>query len=143
MADIVSTQILENGPSRMVVKFTNFSDGSGETGVKKVDATADSYSNTIAGNVYPAGVNLKVIGLWYDIKSMSLRIQWDASSAVDMLILGGFGRWPMKDMRGGFQGLTCPVVAGATGSILFTTVGAAANSSYTVMMEILKGSPQQ
>ena len=38
MADLVTTQILENGPSRLVMKFTNLSDGTGETGVVKVDA---------------------------------------------------------------------------------------------------------
>ena len=142
MVDIVTSQILENGPSRIVAKFTNFSDGTGESAVKKVDAASATYSNIIGGRTFPAGVNLKVIGLWYDVKGMGLRIQWDASSAVDMLLLSGFGRWPMKDMRGGFQGLFSPTVTGATGSILFTTVGAAANSSYTVIFEMLKSVPQ-
>ena len=45
MADTVSTRILEQGERNLVVQLTNLSDGTGETGVVKVDAsTPKSYS---------------------------------------------------------------------------------------------------
>jgi len=143
MADVVTTQILENGPRRIVTKFTNFSDGTGESGVTKVDATsAGPYGVVIAGQTYYPGTHLKVVGIIYDLKVMSLRIQWVATSNVDMLVLGGFGQWRFTDMRAGFQGLINPLTTGATGSISFTTEAAAANASYSVILEMIKGIPQ-
>ena len=40
MADAVATQTLFDGTKRVVQKFTNISDGSGESAVKKVDVSA-------------------------------------------------------------------------------------------------------
>ena len=37
MSDAVQTQVLENGSQWYRAKFTNFSDGTGETAVVKVD----------------------------------------------------------------------------------------------------------
>ena len=96
----------------------------------------------IAGQTYYPGTNLKVVDIWYDLKVMSLRIQWQASSAVDMLVLGGFGEWHFLDQRAGFQGLVNPLATGATGSILFTTANNASAASYSVILAMTKGSPQ-
>lgn len=130
MADTVTSQIIVNGPRNLVMKFTNFSDATGETGVKKVDAQSTTFANQ---GVVP-GVHLKVERIWYDIKGGSLRILWDATTPTDMLDLGGFGHETF--MR--FGGLTNPMQPGATGSILFTTVGFAASSSYSVTLEMRK-----
>jgi len=143
MADVVTTQYLENGNSRLVMKFTNFSDGTGEAGVKKVDATSNTNGIFQIGQNFVPGVHLVVTGIYYDVGGMRLRIQWEASSNTDMVILGGTGQpWRMRDNRAGFQGLINPKAAGATGSILFTTAGQVANSYYTVILEMLKGIPQ-
>ena len=40
MADAVTSQTLIDGPKHAVMKFTNVSDGSGESAVKKVDVSA-------------------------------------------------------------------------------------------------------
>ena len=70
---------------------------------------------------------------------MVLRVQWDASSATDALVLGGFDRLKFKQIGGIF----IPIgLAGATGKILFTTAGQAANSAYTVVLRGTKGIPQ-
>src|ERR1035437_7807918 len=140
MVDVVTSTILENGPRRVVVAFTNLSDGTGESGVVKIDATSSGPLGVViqGQTVYP-GVGLKIVDLWYDIKAMGLRIQWAATTPTDILVLGGFGRWPLLDTLAGFGGMTNPNATGATGSILFTTVGAAANSSYSVILEMIKG----
>ena len=36
MADAVTTQIIQDGPRNAVIKFTNISDGTGESAVDKV-----------------------------------------------------------------------------------------------------------
>ena len=40
MADAVTSQTLSDGDSTAVMKFTNISDGNGESSVKKVDVSA-------------------------------------------------------------------------------------------------------
>lgn len=149
MADVVTSQILENGPRFAVAKFTSLSDGTGEAGVTKVDATASGTLGVVfQGQTFFPGVNLKVVDLWYNVANMALRIQWHASSNVDMAVLEGNGHWKFLHQRGGFQGLVCPTVAGATGSIDFTTTDQVAGGpnvppgSYTIIMTLVKGIPQ-
>jgi hypothetical protein len=142
LADLVTTQILENGPSRLVMKFTNLSDGTGESGVVKVDATSTAIGNSVQGNLVAPGTHLSVNGIFYDITAMRLRILWDADTDVDLFVLSGDGqRWQFRDERAGFA-IHNPLATGATGSILFTTVGAALNSAYTVILSMMKGVPQ-
>jgi hypothetical protein len=40
MADAVTSQTFIDGPKTVVMKFTNISDGTGESGVTKVDVSA-------------------------------------------------------------------------------------------------------
>ena len=39
MADAVASQTIVEGPNKVVMKFTNISDGTGESAVTKVDIT--------------------------------------------------------------------------------------------------------
>jgi hypothetical protein len=143
MADAVTSQILENGPQWYVAKFTNLSDGTGESGVKKVDASSGGpLGVVISGQTFYPTTNLKIEDIWWDVFGGALRIQWEASSAVDALVLSGYSHWPLRDTRAGFQGIVNPKTTGATGSILFTTVGFGANAGYTVILALRKGIPQ-
>ncbi len=142
MADVVTSQILENGPRRVVYKFTNVSDGTGETAVVKVNATSSGPLGVVeqGQTIYP-GLHLKVVDMAYDIRAMAVRIQWVASSAVDLWICSGDGAGPFSflDSRAGFQGIINPGGAGANGSIQFTTIGAALLSSYSIVLALVKG----
>ena len=40
MADTVTSQTIQDGERRAVMRFTNVSDGTGESAVKKVDVSA-------------------------------------------------------------------------------------------------------
>lgn len=131
MADIVTSQIITDGPRNLVMKFTNFSDGTGEIGVKKVDAQSAGF----AVNGALPGIHLKVRQIFYDIRGMGVRLLWDATTATDMVILGGFGSLDYRH----FGGLQNPQNAGATGSILFTTIGAVPNADYNITLEMIKG----
>lgn len=126
MADVVSSQTIINGARNLVMKFTNESDGTGESAVTKVDATSSTISSP--------GIHLKVSRITYDVQGGSVRVQWNASSATDMVILEFAG---VIDSTF-FGGLTNPQNTGATGSISFTTVGFTSGSSYTILLEMVK-----
>lgn len=125
MVDVVTSQVLVSGPRNLVVKLTNVSDGTGENGVVKVDTTAFTPS---------PGVHLTVIGIDFAVQGMVARLQWQASAAVDMQVLQGYGSFDFRR----FSGLTVPLVAGVTGSILMTTVGQVSGSSYDIVLRMRK-----
>jgi hypothetical protein len=130
MADAVTSQTIINGPRNLIMKFTNESDGTGESGVKKVDAQSATFANQ---GVVP-GVHLTVARITYNVSQGAVRLQWDASSATDIDILSYAG---VQDYTY-FGGLTNPNATGATGSILLTTVGFVSGSSYTITLEMIK-----
>lgn len=130
MADTVTSQTIINGARNLVIKCTNESDGTGESGVKKVDAQ----SATLAVNGTVPGIHLTIARITYNVSQGAVRMQWDASSATDIDILSYAG---VQDFTA-FGGLTNPAASGATGSILFTTVGFVAGSSYTITLEMIK-----
>jgi hypothetical protein len=140
MVDTVTSTLIENGPRNWAFRFTSFSDGTGEAGVTKVDGTATGpLGVNVGGTTFYPTTHIKITECDYDIKGMALRIQWDATAAADALVLGGFDRLKFKEIGGIF----IPVgLAGATGKILFTTAGQAANSTYTVVLRGTKGVPQ-
>ncbi len=141
MADAVTSQTLLNGPRHLVMRFTNESDGTGETGVTKVDATAAANGIVLQGQTITPGVHLKITKVAYDIKGMGVRVQFHATSNADALVLGGYGTMDFRDV-GGIQNPGTASLAGSTGSIDFTTVQAALGSSYSVTLWMTKGIPQ-
>ena len=144
MTDAVTTQILENGPRWWAYAFTNLSDGTGESGVVNVDGSSAGPLGVVVGGqtFYPTS-HIKIREIEYDVKGMALEIIWDATSSQNALVLGGFGRINY-DKFGGLAavGSTGTILTGATGKIKFTTLGAMANSGYTVVIRGTKGVPQ-
>lgn len=126
MVDAVSSQTIINGARNLIIKLTNESDGTGESGVTKVDGTSTTFN--------APGLHLKVARIIYDVKGMQVRIQWNASSPTDMWIASGFGTMDFTY----FGGLPNPANSGADGKINFTTVGAANGANYTITLEMLK-----
>lgn len=142
MADLVTSQVLFNGRRHAVFRFTNLSDGTGEAGVVKVDASSSGPLGVVLqGQTFYPGVHLKITGIDYDIRSMGLRIQWAAGANEDIEILGGFGIKKYRDI-GGIQNPGTTALPGSTGSIAFTTVDANLGASYSVILRMTKGIPQ-
>jgi hypothetical protein len=74
---------------------------------------------------------------------MALEIIWDATTPQNAVVLGGRGRLDFKKYGGLAQVTSTGVIlTGATGKIKFTTLGAMANSGYTVVIRGTKGVPQ-
>lgn len=128
MVDVTGSQVYD-GRRNYQIKLTDFSDGTGQSAVKVVDVT------TMTPN---PGVHIKLRRVRYSINIMSVRLQWEASSPVDIVFLAQ-GQDILdfsKEYAGGYP---VPVVAGATGNVLLTTYGQIVNASYSIDLEFIKG----
>jgi hypothetical protein len=131
MADAVTSQTIIDGPKTAVMKFTNISDGTGESAVTKVDVSALSAS---ADGDTCTGVVIERI--WWQCIGMKVQILWDATSDQFCIELG-------ENQSGNhdytiFGGLTNNAGSGKTGDVQFTTVGATANDTYTIILYLRK-----
>ena len=130
MADAVATQVLVDDTRRAVFKFTSISDGTGETGVVKIDvSTLASYQGAPCTGVSIQRVDAITVGV-------GLNILWDATTDVLIMAFGADEFVSFDFSR--FGGLTNNSGGGKTGDVLFTTVGSTAGDKYTVVMEVLK-----
>ena len=89
MADAVTSQTIIDTEKRVVMKFTNLSDGNGESAVKKVDVSALT--------AHPDGTacsNITIDQIWYDIGGMRLAIYFAASTNALALTIGGSAAAP-------------------------------------------------
>ena len=131
MADAVTSQTIQDGERKAVLKFTNASDGSGESAVKKVDVSA--LANNSAGDTC-TGVAINKI--WWQCTGMSVKIEFDATSNVLAIGLS-------EDSNGyhdysDFSGIPNNAGSGVTGDLDFTTVGASSGDTYMIVLELIK-----
>ena len=84
MADAVTSQTIIDTDKRAVIKLTNISDGTGESSVKKVDVSA---LNTNAQGETCSRVTIDQV--WYDVGGLRAALEFDATSNVVALVLGG------------------------------------------------------
>ena len=131
MADAVTSQTLVDNPKTAVLKFTNVSDGSGESAVKKVDVSA--LSANIDGSTCKRATLEKI---WWQCNGMKFKVLFDASTD-DFCIELGENKSGHHDYTS-FGGLTNPASSGVTGDIMFTTVGHSSADSYTIIMQVRK-----
>lgn len=129
MADAVTSQTIFDGERMAVMKFTNISDGTGESAVLKVDVSAlapSSFQRPCDG--------VTIERVHYSIGGMTVSVLWDATTDVPALVLApgqstfDFAKIQVPNNSG----------AGKTGDICFTTIGASAGDSYTIMLEMVK-----
>ena len=130
MADAVATQILFQGDKQVIMKFTNASDGTGETNVTKVDvSTLTPYQQRAC-----TGVQIdRIYGLTH---GMEVRLLWGATTNVTILT---FPQNTAQTMDfNDFGGLENNAGTGKTGNILFTTLDASSGDAYTIILVMRK-----
>jgi hypothetical protein len=131
MADAVTSQTIQDGERKAVLKFTNASDGSGESAVKKVDVSA--LATNSAGDTC-TGVAINKI--WWQCTGMSVKIEFDATSNV--LAIGLSEDSNGYHDYGDFSGIPNNAGSGVTGDLDFTTVGAGSGDTYMIVLELIK-----
>jgi hypothetical protein len=131
MADAVASQTILDGERLFIGKFTNISDGTGETGVVKIDVS------TLASNARGLACNgVKINKIWASTHGMEVRILWDATTDVLAWMIPQQTFYEMEFDC--FGGLSNNAGAGVTGDVLFTTDDASAGDMYTIVLECIK-----
>jgi hypothetical protein len=131
MADAVASQTILDGERLFIAKFTNISDGTGETGVVKIDVS--TLNPSFSGN---ACNGVKINKIYATTFGMEVRILWDATTDVLAWMLPTNSNYLMD--LSSFGGIPNNAGAGKTGDVLFTTTNAAAGDMYTIVLECIK-----
>jgi uncharacterized membrane-anchored protein len=128
MADTVTTQtIADTSGVKFVAKLTNFSDGTGETLVKKVDASELTFMTEDG--------NRKISRVWYSINTAdtksAVELVWDGATNSTAMLLGGNG---YIDLRTAGNEITNDATT-PTGDVLLSTKNFAVGDNYTIIVE--------
>tara|TARA_R100001082_G_scaffold82844_1_gene49643 strand:+ start:135 stop:542 length:408 start_codon:yes stop_codon:yes gene_type:complete len=131
MADTVTSQTILDGERNCIMKFTNVSDGTGESAVAKVDVSALN-SNS-------AGVScseVRIMRISHAIVGMSVQLFFNASTNVLLMELAesSNGHMDFQD----FGGIPNNAGSGKNGDILFTTKGHSSGDTYSIVLEMVK-----
>ena len=127
MADTVSTQTLTDTTGvKFAVKMTNYSDGTGETLVKKVDASETTFMTEDG--------NRKISKIFYSINTANpksaVELIWDGTDNATAVLLSGQGFWDLRaDGNEIANNATTP-----TGDVLLSTKNFAIGDNYTILV---------
>jgi hypothetical protein len=131
MADAITSQTIIDGERNCVMKFTNVSDGTGESAVVKVDVSA-----LTANSEGTSCSEVRVMRISHAIVGMSVQLFLNASTNVLLVELAesSNGHMDFKD----FGGLPNNAGSGKDGDILFTTKGHSSGDTYSITLEMVK-----
>ena len=131
MADAVASQTLVDNERVAIMKFTNISDGTGETKVLKVDVSA--LTPAANGGACDAVTITKIHSATHGLE---VQIFWDATTDVFCWAVPQNSQYTIDFSQ--FGGLTNNAGAGKTGDVLFSTVDATGGDFYTIVLEMVK-----
>ena len=131
MADAVTSQTLLDGERLAIMKFTNISDGTGETAVTKVNVSTLTPSNS--GKACTGVTVNKITSVCHGLE---VRMYWDATTDVPFFLSTINTNYENDFSR--FGGITNNAGVGKNGNIVFSTSDATAGDTYTVVLEMVK-----
>jgi hypothetical protein len=131
MADAVASQTLFDGERMAIMKFTNISDGTGESKVLKVDVSA--LNPSAAGG---ACNGVAITKIHASTHGLEVLMYWDATTDVLIQSIPQNTVYTLDYEK--FGGLTNNAGTGKNGDILFSTSDASAGDEYTIVLEMVK-----
>jgi hypothetical protein len=131
MADVVTSQTIQDGERIAVLKFTNVSDGSGESAVKKVDVSALN-----ANSLGEACTRVSVARIYWATRGMGVNLEFDASTNV--LLTGLPADSTGDEYYDLFGAIPNNAGSGITGDIDLTTVGHSSGDTYSIILVLNK-----
>ena len=128
MADSVTSQILtDTSGVKFVIKLTNFSDGSGETDVIKVDASNTTFMTEDG--------NRKIAKVWFSVNTANpksaVELKWAGVTNATALFLSGQGFF---DLRTAGDEIINNAIK-PTGDVLLSTKNFANGDNYSLVIE--------
>ena len=131
MADAVATQTIPDGARNAVLRFTNVSDGTGESNVVKVDVSA--LAKNSAGQ---SCTEVHIQRIYWATVGMSVKLDFDASTNV--LAIGLPPHSTGDEYYDSFSAIPNNAGSGKTGDILISTTGHSSGDTYMIILELLK-----
>ena len=131
MADAVTSQTLMDGERVAIMKFTNISDGTGETAVTKVNVA--TLAPSASGKACTGVTVSKITSVCHGLE---VRMYWDATTDVPFFLSNVNSNYTNDFST--FGGITNNSGAGKNGNIVFSTSDASAGDTYTVVLEMVK-----
>ena len=131
MADAVASQTIQDGERTAVMRFTNVSDGTGESAVKKVDVSA-----LAANSAGQACTEVHIQRIYWMTVGMSVKLEFDASTNVLLTHIPADATG--DEYYDNFTAIPNNAGSGKTGDIDFTTVGHSSGDSYMIILEMIK-----
>ena len=131
MADAVTSQTLIDGERLAIMKFTNISDGTGESAVTKV--TVSSLAASGMGKACTGVIVNKITSVCH---GMEVRMYWDASTDVPFFMTTVNTNY--ENDFSSIGGITNNSGAGKNGNILFSTSDASSGDTYWCILEMIK-----
>ena len=131
MADAVASQTIQDGERTAIMRFTNVSDGTGESAVKKVDVSA-----LAANSAGQACTEVHIQRIYWMTVGMSVKLEFDATSSVLLTHIPADATG--DEYYDNFTAIPNNAGSGKTGDIDFTTVGPSSGDSYMIILEMIK-----
>ena len=131
MADALTSQVIQDGPRNAILKFTNVSDGTGQSLAVLVDVStlsADPLTKQVCNGVTLQSITYSNVG-------MGVELFWDATTNIPLLNL--LTDWSDQLDFSDF-GIPNDGAAGKTGDILVTTSAASVGDTYTLVLTLTK-----
>jgi len=124
MADAVSTHVLYESATDYIAKFTNVSDGTGESDVVKVDVS----------DLSPACAEVDILKILYSTDGMAVRIEFDATTDTVAWLVPANQQGEIDFTKLMAGRLRNNAGSGKTGDVLFTTVGHTSGDTYSIVL---------
>lgn len=154
MANIFTYQTLKDTTSQVVIKLTGSFDGTGQES-NTVRVVANSLFGALDANGVPLRsilslsntakpfYNMQLGRVWYQTNIPSIELRWSAKTAANaqtIMFISGTQTWSDQTSWPSIpNNANTPTTLGdATGDVGIATLGAAANSAYTIIAEFRK-----
>ena len=134
MADVVTSQtIVDTSGTKTVMKFTNMSDGSGETLVTKMDASALTFMTEDATK--------KIAKIWWAINTTNgksgVELLWAGTTNSTIGFFSGTGYHDYFTSGNSIpNNATLTANTSPAGDVLISTKGFVACDNYTIILEV-------
>ena len=134
MADVVTSQtIVDTSGTKTVMKFTNISDGSGETLVTKMDASALTFMTEDATK--------KITKIWWAINTTNgksgVELLWAGTTNSTIGFFSGTGYHDYFTSGNSIpNNATLTANTSPAGDVLISTKGFVAGDNYTIILEV-------